>query len=255
MRNPTQVNRYIPYIHFLTYCQLHPVAYALYNLQFTLSRNGFKFYLVLECGDKPADIVFVLDASGSEGIENFKKELNFTAEFMKGFQVGPQHVQFGLVTFSNYGRSEFYFNTYKDLQSILHKLDTIHYSGGSTHTDSGLSNAKFHFYSHHGARPNAQKIAIVLTDGQSYSTSRTIQKANELKGMGVKVISVGIGNGASQTELNGIATDLQHVFNVTDFNALNSIQYEIKTAACAGEYSHVFHVICNVSLSICVASK
>lgn len=193
--------------------------------------------MVLECGDKPADIVFVLDASGSEGIENFKKELNFTAEFIKGFQVGPQHVQFGLVTFSDYGRSEFYFNTYKDLQSILHKLDTVHYSGGSTHTDSGLSNAKFHFYSHHGARPNAQKIAIVLTDGQSYSTSRTIQKANELKGMGVKVISVGIGSSVSKSELNGIATDLQHVFNVTDFNALSSIQYEIKTAACAGKYS------------------
>lgn len=192
--------------------------------------------LVSECGDKPADIVFVLDASGSEGVENFKKELNFTAEFIKGFQVGPQHVQFGLVTFSNYGRSEFYFNTYKDLQSILHKLETINYSGGSTHTESGLSSAKFHFYSHHGARPNAQKIAIVLTDGQSYSTSRTIQKANDLKGMGVKVISVGIGSSVSQTELNGIATDLQHVFNVTDFNALNSIQYEIKTAACAGKY-------------------
>lgn len=179
--------------------------------------------------------MFVLDASGSEGVENFKKELNFTAEFIKGFQVGPQHVQFGLVTFSNYGRSEFYFNTYKDLQSILHKLETINYSGGSTHTESGLSSAKFHFYSHHGARPNAQKIAIVLTDGQSYSTSRTIQKANDLKGMGVKVISVGIGSSVSQTELNGIATDLQHVFNVTDFNALNSIQYEIKTAACAGK--------------------
>ena len=178
--------------------------------------------------------MFVLDASGSEGVENFKKELNFTAEFMKGFQIGREHVQFGLVTFSNYGRSEFYFNTYHDLQSILHKLDTIQYTGGSTHTDSGLSNAKFQFYSHHGARPNAQKIAIVLTDGQSYSTSRTIQKANELKAMGVKVISLGIGSSVSQTELMGIATDPQHVFNVTNFDTLNSIQYEIKTAACAG---------------------
>uniref|UniRef100_K1PKC1 Collagen alpha-6(VI) chain n=1 Tax=Magallana gigas TaxID=29159 RepID=K1PKC1_MAGGI len=159
-----------------------------------------------KCGDKPADIVFVLDASGSEGVENFKKELNFTAEFIKGFQVGPQHVQFGLVTFSNYGRSEFYFNTYKDLQSILHKLETINYSGGSTHTESGLSSAKFHFYSHHGARPNAQKIAIVLTDGQSYSTSRTIQKANDLKGMecgsGLSDIVFLLDSSGSETRLN-----------------------------------------------------
>ncbi|XP_078315734.1 collagen alpha-6(VI) chain-like isoform X2 [Crassostrea virginica] len=202
-----------------------------------------------ECGEKPADIVFVLDASGSEGVENFKKELNFTAEFMKGFQIGRQHVQFGLVTFSSYGRSEFYFNTYHDLQSILHKLDTIHYTGGSTHTESGLSSAKFQFYSHHGARPNAQKIAIVLTDGQSYSTSRTIQKANELKDMGIKVISLGIGSSVSQAELMGIATDPQHVFNVTNFDTLNSIQYEIKTAACAIPNPPVIDPECGGGLS------
>lgn len=173
---------------------------------------------------------------------------------MKGFQIGPQHVQFGLVTFSNYARSEFYFNTYHDLQSILHKLDTIRYSGGSTHTDSGLSSAKFHFYSHHGARPNAQKIAIVLTDGMSYSTSRTIDKANQLKNMGVKVISVGIGNSVSKVELNGIATDLQHVFTVTNFDVLKSIQYEIKTAACASKFM-VFLLSLSIYLIIMLQNK
>ncbi|XP_062581120.1 collagen alpha-4(VI) chain-like [Saccostrea cucullata] len=202
-----------------------------------------------ECGEKEADIVFILDASSSEGADNFKKELNFTADFMKGFQIGKQHVQFGLVTYSSYARNQFYFNTYNDLQSILHKLDTISYTGGSTHTESGLSSAKFQYYSHHGGRPNAQKIAIVLTDGMSYSSSRTIAKANELKKMGVKVISVGIGKDVSQTELNGIATDLQHVFTVGDFDALKSIQYEIKTAACAIPNPPVIDPECGSGLS------
>lgn len=41
--------------------------------------------LVLECGDKLVDIVFVLDVLGSEGVDNFKKEFNFIVEFIKGF--------------------------------------------------------------------------------------------------------------------------------------------------------------------------
>ena len=63
------------------------------------------------CGDKPADIVFVLDSSSSVGATNFQKQLDFMAEFVKQFDIGPSDVVFGLVTFTAYAHNEFYFNS------------------------------------------------------------------------------------------------------------------------------------------------
>ncbi|XP_062581122.1 collagen alpha-1(XII) chain-like [Saccostrea cucullata] len=216
--------------HVFTVSDFKSLASVQKDLQIEICRNEEPS---TECGDKEADIVFILDDSGTEGASNFKKELNFTADFMKGFQIGKQHVQFGLVTYSSYARNQFYFNTYHDLQSILHKLDTITYIGGTTRTEYGLSSARYQFQSYHGARLHAQKIVIILRNGMSYSTTRTIEKANEMKALGVKVISVGIGKNVSHMELNGIATDLQHAFTAADFDALPSLLFKIKSAACS----------------------
>ncbi|XP_033736270.1 collagen alpha-6(VI) chain-like isoform X1 [Pecten maximus] len=187
-----------------------------------------------ECGTQPADIVFILDASGSEGHTNFNKQLQFMGDFVKQFQIGPQNVQVGLVTFSTSAHNEFYFNTYHDQAGILNKLNNVHYSGGTTHTDAGLQYSRlFHFTStYHGARRNAQKIAIVMTDGQSSSKSSTSRQAQYLRDMGVKVISIGIGSGIDQRELNTIATDSNHAFSVSSFDVLKSIEIELKNAAC-----------------------
>jgi hypothetical protein len=63
------------------------------------------------CGDKPTDIVFVLDASSSEGAANFHKQLDFMTDFVKQFDIGPSDVQVSLITFSSTAHSEFYLNT------------------------------------------------------------------------------------------------------------------------------------------------
>ncbi|XP_060081669.1 collagen alpha-1(XII) chain-like [Ylistrum balloti] len=188
-----------------------------------------------ECGTKPADIVFILDSSGSEGSSNFNKQLQFMTDFVTNFKIGPHDVQFGLVTFSIDALNEFYLNTYNNQQDIVNKLQNIAYIGSTTHTELGLQYARrFQFSVTHGARHNAQKIAIVLTDGQSQSRTDTIHEADLLKQMGVKIISIGIGNGIAQTELVSMATDQQHVFNVDNFDALHTIQSEIKDSACGG---------------------
>ncbi|XP_033736275.1 collagen alpha-1(XII) chain-like isoform X2 [Pecten maximus] len=186
-----------------------------------------------ECGSKPADIVFVLDSSGSEGADNFNKQLQFMTNFVTNFQIGPHDVQFGLVTFSIDAINEFYLNTYNNQQDISNKLTNIAYVGSTTHTELGLQYARqFQFTPTHGSRHNAQKIVIILTDGQSNSKPDTIHEANLLKQMGVKIISIGIGTGISQTELESMATDQQHVFNVGNFDALHTIQSELKNTAC-----------------------
>ena len=56
----------------------------------------------------------------------------------------------------------------------------------------------------------------------------------------LKVISIGIGSGVSQTELNTIATDAAHAFTVPSFDSLQLIEKEIQNAAC--EYADVLQI-------------
>jgi hypothetical protein len=53
----------------------------------------------LECGSQPADIVFVLDSSASEGSSNFQKQVDFVRDFAYQFAIGPQDVQVLILKF------------------------------------------------------------------------------------------------------------------------------------------------------------
>ena len=48
----------------------------------------------------------------------------------------------------------------------------------------------------------------------------------------IKVFAIGIGAGVDKNELAAIATDAQHVFQVTNFDALGTLQAELKKTAC-----------------------
>ena len=58
------------------------------------------------CGGQ-ADIVFLLDKSGSVGQSNFNKMLEFVRDVSSNFDIGPSDVQVGVDTFSSSFNSEF----------------------------------------------------------------------------------------------------------------------------------------------------
>lgn len=47
-----------------------------------------------------------------------------------------------------------------------------------------------------------------------------------------QIFAIGIGSGVDKTELGHIATDSHHVFQVSNFDALNTLQAELKKTAC-----------------------
>lgn len=193
---------------------------------------------MIVCGAATADVVFVLDASSSEGSANFQKQVDFVKDFVKRYQIGPNNVQIGLVTFSTYASNQFYFNTYHDQASVLNKLNSIPYNSGSTNTDKGLQYARL-FYVHgssHGQRAKANQIVVVLTDGQSSSPSSTTSQAKQLHDTGATVFAIGIGSNVNTHELQTIADSPHHVYQVSGFDALNGIQYELNQAACASKF-------------------
>lgn len=191
--------------------------------------------IISGCGLVPADIHFLLDASGSVGSSNYQKQKDFVARFAQSFTIGPQNVQIGVTTFSSQVHNQFYMNQYHAKPALVSAIKGMPYQSGGTNTDTALKfvdgNA---FTKPHGDRDHVVNILIVMTDGQSAHPPQTAAEAAKLHGHNVKVFAIGIGNGIKRAELEKIATDPQHVFTVQNFDALNTLQAELKKTACKG---------------------
>ena len=65
------------------------------------------------CPGKVADVVIIADASTSIGPLDFSKQLTFISNVTNNFEIGPDNVQVGMITFSTEARKEFALNRYK----------------------------------------------------------------------------------------------------------------------------------------------
>jgi hypothetical protein len=134
---------------------------------------------LLGCRSK-LDIVFLLDASYSEGRTNFDKQLKFVEDFANQFNIGSDATQLSVVTFASTVHNEFYLNAHPSKSSLISAIQRVSYRPGATYTDKALSFAEtVSFLPQHGGRADAEKIVVVLTDGQSSSHSKTVYVSYE----------------------------------------------------------------------------
>ena len=151
----------------------------------------------------------------------------FVAQFAQSLDIGPNRVQIAVVTFANKAQQEFNLNTSNNQISLIDAINHIGYNGGGTNTDQALQFvATNSFTPQAGGRSGAAKVLVVLTDGQSSNHGQTIQAANTIHHMNVKVFAIGIGHGVNRAELDGISSDSRHLFQVQDFNALSTLETE-----------------------------
>lgn len=181
-----------------------------------------------------ADIVFLVDGSWSIGTENFKQIRRFLSTLVNSFDVGPNHVQIGLVQYSTSPRTEFLLNTYRDKQDILKYISKLPYMGGGTQTGEGLDfMLNNHFVESAGsrARQRVPQIAVVITDGKSQDNVES--HAQNLKRRGIVLYAIGIKD-ADEDQLKEIANEphSQHVYSVSDFAALQGISQSMVQTLC-----------------------
>lgn len=73
---------------------------------------------------KKADLVIILDASGSVGKANWKKQVDFAISLVSRLNIGTNHVQVALITFSDKETIIFHLNTHKDISKVRTDLTT-----------------------------------------------------------------------------------------------------------------------------------
>lgn len=189
----------------------------------------------IECNKtKLADIVFIVDESGSIGTNNFQRVRSFLYSIVSGLDVSLSTVRVGIVTYSDKAEAQVYLNSFDNQRDLLNFIRILPYRGGGTNTGAALKFTREEIFTkEHGSRNKTgfQQVAVVITDGESQDNVSTA--AADLRRAGVTVYALGIKN-ANQKELNEIASypAHKHVFNVDSFEKLKALEQTLQKSLC-----------------------
>uniref|UniRef100_A0A8C4YQ91 Collagen type VI alpha 6 chain n=1 Tax=Gopherus evgoodei TaxID=1825980 RepID=A0A8C4YQ91_9SAUR len=181
------------------------------------------------CKEMTADIMFLVDSSGSIGPENFSKMKNFMRELVNKSDISRDRVQVGVVQFSDIKKEEFQLNQYSSKSDIFSAIDKMSLIGETTLTGGALTFVADYFRPPKGARPAVRKILILITDGEARDAVESPAKA--LRDQGVVIYSVGVFN-ANKTQLEEISGKHELVFYIENFDILKHIEDEIIFGIC-----------------------
>ena len=107
--------------------------------------------------------------------------------------------------------------------------------GGTTNTAGAIEYVVNNsFTTSAGNRDDAIDVLITITDGESNNKTETIRVAQSIGVHNIRSYAIGVGNFTNSAELQAIASDPQHVFNVQNYAALFTLQRELSRAACIG---------------------
>ena len=137
--------------------------------------------MTLLCISACADIVFVLDASGSVGLAQFKVDmLQFVLHQVQSLSLGPNSFQVGVITFGNKAKINIPLDRSHDQSELKNLILGIPYKDENTNTSGGLREMRERLFTEdYGSRQGRRKIGILLTDGRStYDKSKTIPGRN-----------------------------------------------------------------------------
>uniref|UniRef100_A0A8C9HZ43 Integrin subunit alpha D n=1 Tax=Piliocolobus tephrosceles TaxID=591936 RepID=A0A8C9HZ43_9PRIM len=187
-----------------------------------------------ECPRQELDIVLLIDGSGSISPGDFATMMNFVRAVISQFQ--RPSTQFSLMQFSSEFYVHFTFEKFRRTSNPLGLLASVHQLRGLTHTATAIQKVVHQlFQASHGARGDATKILIVITDGKKEGDSLDYKDVIPMAdAAGIIRYAIGVGsafqNRNSWKELNDIASkpSQEHIFKVEDFDALKDIQNQLK---------------------------
>ncbi|XP_064420246.1 collagen alpha-1(XX) chain [Latimeria chalumnae] len=193
------------------------------------SKKGVRF----QCDSvTPADVLILVDGSRSVGRSNFRLVRDFLAYLISPFNLDADKIRIALSQYSSEPRTEWNLNSYSTKSDVLEAVRSLRYKGGNTFTGLALTHVQEeNLTPEAGARPDAPKFIILLTDGKSQDDANV--SAQSLKDAGVEIFAVGVKN-ADETELKQIASDPgeSNVYNVVDFPLLRSVVDRLTRTLC-----------------------
>ena len=195
------------------------------------------------------DIGFIIDGSGSVGVQNWKRELQFITQMTRFFNLGPGTARAAVVTFSDprYTKLQIKLSNFKDPVAFWAAVNKLDYYGYRTRIDIALDIAyKDMFSKENGARRGVPKLLFLVTDGKQnpkYDSGRKIrlkEHVSPLHDSGVTVVAIGVGSKVGKDELEEIAGPTENIYNVKDFKQLSSPEFASKLSGRFCQYTREY---------------
>jgi len=183
------------------------------------------------------DLNFVVDSSGSindNDPQNWNITLQFVANVVRQFTIGPNDVQVAFVLFSRDATVKWGFTRYRDLASLLNAIFNVGYIGARTNLNDALYLTWSQVFAPAGGgtRPNAVKVTIILTDGEDDTpeprTPLTIANATRCKREGIRLIAIGVTDEVNRDRLLQIVSSPTDYHAVDDFDSLTNVIAQIQ---------------------------
>ncbi|NXC84744.1 COKA1 protein, partial [Cercotrichas coryphoeus] len=139
----------------------------------------------------------------------------------------------GLSQYSSDPRTEWDLGAFSAREQVLEAVRNLRYKGGNTFTGLALTHVlEQNLKPEAGARLEAEKLVILLTDGKSQDDANLA--AQTLKNLGIEIFAIGVKN-ADEAELRQVASEPREltVYNVLDFPLLGSLVGKLTRVLCA----------------------
>ncbi|XP_021243394.1 collagen alpha-6(VI) chain isoform X2 [Numida meleagris] len=201
------------------------------------------------CSSRVADLIFLIDGSGSISENSFSIMKTFMKDVVDNFIISRDKVHVGVVQYSHEPQKEFYLNEFYSDTIIKEQINRIEQLKSSTFTGKGLRFVQSLFEPDNGGRKSqgVSQNLVVITDG--HSEDIVDYEAMALRSNGIHVFAVGVGT-VNSFELLRIAGDARRVFTVENFDALKTIKSTIINEICEPE--DPANQDCNIDLALAI---
>jgi uncharacterized protein YegL len=150
-----------------------------------------------ECTDKEADIVFVLDSSGSISSSGWTSLLAAVGNIVTGLDIAADKMQVSAKAFSgNYNQFPgFDLDAYYTWQTVKTEILSFPWMSGGTLLGAAVEHANDNtLLPANGRRSQFPAAMIIITDGQTADPALATQQALVAQANGVKVFTIGVKN-------------------------------------------------------------
>lgn len=234
-----------------------------------LSINLILVTSTTDCSSSDADVVFVLDSSGSicddqpvPTCQNWQTMVAFVHEIATQLNIGIDNTRVGVIVYGSQAQNRWFLNSYNTKTTVLSQIDGLQYTQEQpTGTNLALEALLTEqFIIANGDRSDVQNIAIVITDGKATETALTSQAAAAIENLqgnsnAIKVLAIGVTASAVESEVKEISTQPevlnQNYWISPSFDQLTQIATAVVSQTCNIISSGKFFLII-ISIYLCL---
>jgi len=150
-----------------------------------------------------ADMLFLLDSSSAVPKANYGEELSFLRKIIGQFEISPRYVRAGIIPYGKTAELAVPLGSRTTNEAINQSISSLPYIGGNKRIDRAL---KLAYQTFSQARPLVPKILLIFTHGGQLTDPGTDLRppVQALRGQGVSVFVIAIGEGIDSSRLNQI---------------------------------------------------